>query len=194
MERRNEHGQPIGFALPDWKAPPFPPHATLTGASCRLEPLQAARHARDLWQAQAEDSTSARWTYLFNGPFDDEAAFGTGKAAAAMAAAANGELQPVVAGMGNGCGNVGRAGNADDQSGAPEHVAIGDGARLVVVGVIGCDHSACNVGDGGRRSRSRRGSRGKGHDLSFDLGCVALGCGYMGVTAARFNGARQTPS
>jgi RimJ/RimL family protein N-acetyltransferase len=74
MERTNEYGQPIGFALPDWQAPPFPPHATLTGASCRLEPLQSARHAHDLWQAQAEDPTSARWTYLFNGPFDDEAA------------------------------------------------------------------------------------------------------------------------
>ena len=27
----NEFGQPIGFALPDWKSPPFPPHVTLQG-------------------------------------------------------------------------------------------------------------------------------------------------------------------
>jgi RimJ/RimL family protein N-acetyltransferase len=75
MDRTNEYGQPIGFALPGWAPPPFPPHATLTGRYCRIEPLQVARHARDLWQAQAEDPTSARWTYLFNGPFADFAAF-----------------------------------------------------------------------------------------------------------------------
>ena len=69
MERTNEHGQPIGFALPDWTAPSFPPHAELVGRHCRLEPLEAARHAREIWEAQAEDRTGARWTYLFDGPF-----------------------------------------------------------------------------------------------------------------------------
>jgi RimJ/RimL family protein N-acetyltransferase len=75
MNRTNELGQPIGFALPDWKAPPFPPHASLVGRHARIEPLQTARHARDIWDAQAEDPTSARWTYLFNGPFADYQAF-----------------------------------------------------------------------------------------------------------------------
>jgi RimJ/RimL family protein N-acetyltransferase len=75
MNRVNEYGQPIGFAVPDWQAPPFPPQATLWGEHCRIEPLQTARHARDLWEAQAEDPTSARWTYLFNGPFADFADF-----------------------------------------------------------------------------------------------------------------------
>ena len=69
MERTNEYGQPIGPALPGWTPPPFPPHITLVGQYCRLEPLQVSRHARDIWSAQAEDPTSARWTYLFNGPF-----------------------------------------------------------------------------------------------------------------------------
>ena len=69
MNRVNELGQPIGFALPDWKPPPFPPHTTLTGRFARLEPLQTSRHARAIWEAQAEDPTAARWTYLFNGPF-----------------------------------------------------------------------------------------------------------------------------
>lgn len=69
MERINELGQPIGFAVPGWKAPPFPPHATLEGRYCRVEPLQAARHARDLWEAQAEDVTGSRWTYSFSGPY-----------------------------------------------------------------------------------------------------------------------------
>ena len=61
--------------MPGWLAPPFPPHTTLTGRYCRLEPLQAARHARDIWEAQAEDPTTARWTYLFNGPFADFESF-----------------------------------------------------------------------------------------------------------------------
>ncbi len=67
--RVNDYGQPVGFPMPDWKPPPHPPHVALSGRYCSLEPLQAASHARDLWQAQAEDSTGERWTYLFNGPF-----------------------------------------------------------------------------------------------------------------------------
>lgn len=73
--RTNEHGQPVGFDLPGWVAPPFPPHAPLTGRSCRLEPLVAARHAPDLYEAQREDREGARWTYLFHGPYTDYAAF-----------------------------------------------------------------------------------------------------------------------
>ena len=75
MSRINEHGQPIGFALPDWQSPPFPPHEIKAGELCRLEPLQVARHACDLWEAQSEDPSGARWTYNFNGPFADVAAF-----------------------------------------------------------------------------------------------------------------------
>ena len=75
MNRTNEYGQPIGFALPAWTAPAFPTPTTLAGRYCRLEPLQLVRHAREIWEAQAEDPTSARWTYLFNGPFADFAAF-----------------------------------------------------------------------------------------------------------------------
>ena len=75
MSRTNEFGQPIGFALPGWNAPPFPPHVTLSGPDCRIEPLQAAQHARDLWEAQQDDPTGQRWTYNFNGPWADFAAF-----------------------------------------------------------------------------------------------------------------------
>jgi RimJ/RimL family protein N-acetyltransferase len=70
-QRFNEFGQPIGFDLPDWKPPPFPPHAVLQGVHCRLEPLSAARHARDVYEAQREDVDGARWTYLFQGPFEN---------------------------------------------------------------------------------------------------------------------------
>lgn len=70
--RINEHGQHVGEALDDWQAPPFPPHRVLEGRFCRLEPLHA-RHARDLFEAQLEDSTGASWTYLSVGPYADVA-------------------------------------------------------------------------------------------------------------------------
>ena len=70
-QRRNEFGQPIGFDLPGWKPPPFPPHVALAGRYCRLEPLNAARHARDIFEAQREDPAGERWTYLFHGPYAD---------------------------------------------------------------------------------------------------------------------------
>ncbi len=70
-QRLNEFGQPIGAALPQWKAPPFPPHVSLHGRYCRLEPLNCARHARDIYEAQSADVGGARWTYLFTGPYND---------------------------------------------------------------------------------------------------------------------------
>ncbi|HEU4780831.1 MAG TPA: GNAT family protein [Steroidobacteraceae bacterium] len=73
--RLNEFGQPIGFDLPGWKPPAFPPHVSLRGRYCQLEPLNAARHARDIFEAQAEDTAGARWTYLFHGPYHDFAEY-----------------------------------------------------------------------------------------------------------------------
>jgi RimJ/RimL family protein N-acetyltransferase len=73
--RFNEFGQPIGFPLPDWKAPPFPSHVVQAGNCCRLEPLNAARHARAVFVAQSEDRNGERWTYSFHGPYTDFAAY-----------------------------------------------------------------------------------------------------------------------
>ena len=67
----NEFGQPVGAALPGWQAPPFPAHATLMGRYCRLEPLDEARHARDVYEAQRADQAGERWTYLFHGPYTE---------------------------------------------------------------------------------------------------------------------------
>lgn len=70
-QRFNEFGQPIGFDLPGWKPPPHPPHVTLPGRYGRLEPLNAANHASDIYEAQREDADGARWTYLFHGPYQN---------------------------------------------------------------------------------------------------------------------------
>jgi RimJ/RimL family protein N-acetyltransferase len=66
---RNELGHPVGFPLPNWKSPPQPPRTVLTGRFCRVEPLDVARHAEQLYAANALDTSGAGWTYLSYGPF-----------------------------------------------------------------------------------------------------------------------------
>jgi len=70
-EHVNELGQPIGFPLPDWRRPPRPPREAMQGRFCRVEPLDPARHAEDLYRANALDADARHWTYLPYGPFAD---------------------------------------------------------------------------------------------------------------------------
>jgi RimJ/RimL family protein N-acetyltransferase len=67
--RVNPLGQPVGPALPEWRAPARPQHAVLQGRYCRVEPLSAMRHAADLHAANSLDRDGRMWTYLFSGPF-----------------------------------------------------------------------------------------------------------------------------
>ncbi|KAL3661135.1 hypothetical protein V7S43_013744 [Phytophthora oleae] len=69
MTAVNEFGQPVGFAMADWTPPLFPPHEILKGHYCQLEPLKAAHHAKDFWDAQSDDPKGASWTYMLNKPF-----------------------------------------------------------------------------------------------------------------------------
>ncbi|MFO1036576.1 MAG: GNAT family protein [Geminicoccaceae bacterium] len=69
--RTNDLGQPIGWPVPDWTARPRPPRTPLEGRWCRLEMLDAGRHAADLFAANAEDVEGRMWTYLGVGPFAD---------------------------------------------------------------------------------------------------------------------------
>src|SRR4051794_2398159 len=66
---QNHLGQPIGFALPNWVPPPYPPYESLAGRYCQVEPLDPARHAADLYAANALDTDQRMWTYLAYGPF-----------------------------------------------------------------------------------------------------------------------------
>jgi len=68
-QRVNALGQPIGAELPGWLPPSRPERLTLEGHWCRVEPLDIARHARDLWTANSLDPEGRMWTYLFSGPF-----------------------------------------------------------------------------------------------------------------------------
>ncbi|MBI2421638.1 MAG: GNAT family N-acetyltransferase [Candidatus Hydrogenedentes bacterium] len=67
---RNEFGQPIGPIVENWRVPPRPAREVLSGAWCRLEPLDPDRHARDLFEAYACAGGESIWTYLGYGPFD----------------------------------------------------------------------------------------------------------------------------
>ncbi|MCZ7648756.1 MAG: GNAT family N-acetyltransferase [Planctomycetota bacterium] len=75
MPHANHLGQPIGAPLAGWKPPPHPPREALAGRSCRLEPLEAAKHARELFDANALDADGALWTYLPYGPFESFEAY-----------------------------------------------------------------------------------------------------------------------
>jgi RimJ/RimL family protein N-acetyltransferase len=68
-ERRNELGQPIGPAISGWAPRPRPPHTPMAGRWARLEKLNPARHAAELWEANSEDREGRNWTYLSVGPF-----------------------------------------------------------------------------------------------------------------------------
>ncbi|MEO8217611.1 MAG: GNAT family protein, partial [Acidobacteriota bacterium] len=71
----NELGQPIGLPVTPWNARPLPPPTAMSGKWCRVEPLDVARHAADLHEANLEDQRGHNWTYLNSDGFDDLEAY-----------------------------------------------------------------------------------------------------------------------
>jgi RimJ/RimL family protein N-acetyltransferase len=74
IEQKNLLGQPIGFPVAGWTPREHPPRTAMTGRFCRVEPLDADRHAAELHEANSEDRDGRMWTYLPWGPyagFDD---------------------------------------------------------------------------------------------------------------------------
>jgi RimJ/RimL family protein N-acetyltransferase len=67
--RRNELGQPIGEPVPDWTARPRPPRTRIEGRHAAIEPIDPARHAAELFDANAADREGQMWTYMGYGPF-----------------------------------------------------------------------------------------------------------------------------
>ena len=66
---RSNLEQPIGIPLPAWLPCPVPPPAEMTGQYCVLAPVDLGLHAKELFQAFAQDKISRNWTYLPYGPF-----------------------------------------------------------------------------------------------------------------------------
>ena len=69
MTAQDEHGQPVGRALPGWTAAARPGATVLSGRWCTLEPLDPDRHAADLHAAYSSAPDGRDWTYLSTGPF-----------------------------------------------------------------------------------------------------------------------------
>lgn len=68
--RTNELGQPIGEPVTGWTPRERPPRTAMVGRYCRIEPLDAGRHAAQLHAANAVDLDGRMWTYLFTGPYE----------------------------------------------------------------------------------------------------------------------------
>ncbi|MCB1756084.1 MAG: GNAT family N-acetyltransferase [Gammaproteobacteria bacterium] len=65
----NKLQQPVGEPLANWQPPAHPPRESIDGHYCKLEPLDAARHAAELFEANSLASDERNWTYLPYGPF-----------------------------------------------------------------------------------------------------------------------------
>jgi RimJ/RimL family protein N-acetyltransferase len=74
-QHTNHLGQQIGAPVPGWQPPPAPPREAIEGRSCRLEQLEAGRHAADLFAANRLDMEGRNFTYLFTEPFETLAAY-----------------------------------------------------------------------------------------------------------------------
>lgn len=74
-QRLNEFGQPIGAALAGWTPRALPGDAPMIGTYCRLERIDPARHAEDLFAAFDEAGDWRDWTYLPLEPFSNLADF-----------------------------------------------------------------------------------------------------------------------
>ncbi len=68
----NEFGQPVGEPA-HWAPGPRLEPVTLTGRTCRLEPL-TERHVDGLYDALCVESPASLWTYMNAGPFADRLA------------------------------------------------------------------------------------------------------------------------
>ena len=70
----NEHGQPIGPALPDWQLCPFPDIGVLRGRWSVVEAL-LPEHAEQLYAELCGPGDSLLWTYSSVGPFPEPGEF-----------------------------------------------------------------------------------------------------------------------
>ncbi|MFC2392570.1 MAG: GNAT family N-acetyltransferase [Rothia aeria] len=71
--RYNDYQQPIGDALPDYRAGETPSIDCLQGRYCRLEKLDAERHGDDLYEVYGPEAPKPSFTYLSLNPVADRA-------------------------------------------------------------------------------------------------------------------------
>lgn len=66
----NSLGQPVGFPVTGWSTRQKPPRTPITGRYARVEMLDPAKHASDLFDGNRLDREGRNWTYLAYGPFE----------------------------------------------------------------------------------------------------------------------------
>lgn len=74
MTRENEYGQPVGFDITGWSAPPYPEPTPIEGRIVALEPLSWDAHGESLWETLSA-APGSLWTYMTFGPFSERSDF-----------------------------------------------------------------------------------------------------------------------
>lgn len=73
----NAFGQPVGPPVPGWVPRERPAGTQLEGRYCRVEAVDAERHASGLYAAFSKAPDDRDWTYMAAGPFSDAVAYRT---------------------------------------------------------------------------------------------------------------------
>lgn len=68
---KDRFGKPVGHPIENWTGCVFPPRIDMVGDHVIVSPLDVARDARQLFEANSKALDGARFTYLPTGPFDD---------------------------------------------------------------------------------------------------------------------------
>jgi RimJ/RimL family protein N-acetyltransferase len=119
--RTNEYGQPIGPPVPAWTERARPSRTPMEGRYCRLEAVDAERHAAELFSAYMGAPDGRDWTYLFVERPADTAAF---RAYLEKAAASNDPLHYTIVEVPEGNGKGPAVGTAALMRIEPVHGVI----------------------------------------------------------------------
>ncbi|MCC9625668.1 GNAT family N-acetyltransferase [Thalassospira sp. MA62] len=71
----DQFGKPVGHPVENWSPRPLPPRSDMFGAHVTVGPLDVARDARQLFDANRKAPDGSRFTYLSTEPFDDFASY-----------------------------------------------------------------------------------------------------------------------
>lgn len=72
---KDAFGKPVGYPVENWKKCQVPPHSDMIGAHVIVSPLDVARDAKQLFDANSVADDGSRFTYLFTDAFDDFEAY-----------------------------------------------------------------------------------------------------------------------
>ncbi|OSQ35771.1 GNAT family N-acetyltransferase [Thalassospira mesophila] len=69
--QHNKFDQPVGVTVENWQPCALPPATAMIGQHCRVEPVDPAKHADDLFAGNQIAANGERFTYLGTDAFDD---------------------------------------------------------------------------------------------------------------------------